>query len=57
MKENEYSIDVQKKENIGDIIHEDNMNILNIEMICFFYCKKIKLLIYIKYKIINYIIF
>jgi hypothetical protein len=29
MKENEYSIDVQKKENIGDIIHEDNINLLN----------------------------
>ena len=29
MKEKEYSIDVKKNENIGDIIHEDNMNLLN----------------------------
>jgi len=29
MKEKEYSIDVNRKENIGDIIHEDNMNLLN----------------------------
>ena len=28
MKEKEYSIDVKKNENIGDIIHEDNMNLL-----------------------------